>query len=268
MVELEALILSPFRTSISSTRSRDSKLLCRPADRVMTESATTLLSVRSLIDELSADPGTKELGERLSDALDVERALTKDDAKRAERLDRSWRVAKRKHLMAKVMENAVNDVICDYEMRLAEDEEALEYAKTIGSEERQVLSCELGRVCRICISARLDFCIGMNEHITTICRRVLSPFQHMQRFVDRFSKAELEDFLHLPMDVAAGGDDIPAPTLMSLTPADVRPGPLPASTRSYVMERIEERLFGVCEGLLRQLEGQAAGGPEKTLKER
>ena len=78
----------------------------------MTESATTLLSVRSLIDELSADPGTKELGERLSDALDVERALTKDDAKRAERLDRSWRVAKRKHLMAKVMENAVNDVIC------------------------------------------------------------------------------------------------------------------------------------------------------------
>ena len=136
--ELEALILSPIRTSISSKRSRDSKLLCRPADRVMTESATTLLSVRSLIDELSADPGTKELGERLSDALDVERALTKDDAKRAERLDRNWRVAKRKHLMAKVMENAVNDVICDYEMRLAEDEEALEYAKTIGSEERQV----------------------------------------------------------------------------------------------------------------------------------
>ena len=90
----------------------------------------------------------------------------------------------------------------------------------------------------------------------------------MQRFVDRFSKAELEDFLHLPMDVAAGGPDIPAPTLMSLTPADVRPGPLSASTRSYVMERIEERLFGVCEGLLGQLEGQAAGGPEKTLKER
>ena len=110
----------------------------------MTDSTTISLSVRSLLDELSADPGTKELGERLSDALDVERAVTKEDAKRNERVDRDWRAAKRKHLMAKVMENAVNDVICDYEMRLAEDEEALEYAKTIGSEERQVLSCELG----------------------------------------------------------------------------------------------------------------------------
>ena len=95
----------------------------------------------------------------------------------------------------------------------------------------------------------------------------VSPFQHMQRFVDRFSKAELEDFLHLPVDVAAGAD-VPAPTLLSLAPADVRPGPLSASTRSYVMERIEERLFGVCEGLLRQLEGDAAAGQEKTLKER
>ena len=95
----------------------------------------------------------------------------------------------------------------------------------------------------------------------------IALFQHMRRFVERFSKAELEDFLHLPMDVA-GGADVPAPTLLSLTPADVRPGALPASTRSYVMERIEERLFGVCEGLLRQLEGDAAVGPENTLKER
>ena len=38
--------------------------------------------------------------------------------------------------------------------------------------------------------------------------------------------------------------------------------------RSYVMEKIEERLFGVCEGLLRQLEGDGAVGPETTLKER
>ena len=95
----------------------------------------------------------------------------------------------------------------------------------------------------------------------------VSPFQHMHRFVDRFSKAELEDFLHLPMDGTAGAD-VPAPTLLSLTPADVRPGPLPAPTRSYVMERIEERLFGVCEGLLRQVEGGDAAVPEKTLKER
>ena len=117
----------------------------------MTDSTTISLSVRSLLDELSADPGTKELGERLSDALDVERAVTKEDAKRNERVDRDWRAAKRKHLMAKVMENAVNDVICDYEMRLAEDEEALENnsAETIGTEERQVLSCELGCLSRI-----------------------------------------------------------------------------------------------------------------------
>lgn len=94
-----------------------------------------------------------------------------------------------------------------------------------------------------------------------------SQFQHMQRFLDRFSKAELEDFLHLPMDADATAD-CPAPTLLSLTPTDVRPGPLPASTRSYVMEKIEERLFGVCEGLLRQLEGDGAVGPETTLKER
>ena len=89
----------------------------------------------------------------------------------------------------------------------------------------------------------------------------------MQRFLDRFSKAELEDFLYLPMDADATAD-CPAPTLLSLTPTDVRPGPLPASTRSYVMEKIEERLFGVCEGLLRQLEGDGAVGPETTLKER
>ena len=106
----------------------------------MTENATISLSVRSLLEELSADPGTKELGERLADVLDVDKALTKSEAKRSEALDREWRAAKEKHLMAKVMENAVNDVICDYEMRLAEDEEASENlsGKTISTEERQV----------------------------------------------------------------------------------------------------------------------------------
>ena len=97
----------------------------------------------------------------------------------------------------------------------------------------------------------------------------------MEKFLDRFSKAELEDFLHLPMGVAdnavaVNAVDAPAPTLLSLTPVDVRPGPLPAATRAYVTEKIEERLFGVCEGLLRQLEGShvAAGGQERNLKER
>ena len=134
---IKTLKKSASRTSISIKISRDSRLFYR---QIITDSATMLLSVRSLLDELSADPGTKELGERLSDALEVERAVTKDDAKRNERVDRDWRAAKGKHLMAKVMENAVNDVICDYEMRLAEDEEALENnsVKTIGTEERQV----------------------------------------------------------------------------------------------------------------------------------
>ena len=107
----------------------------------MTDSTAISLSVRSLLDELTADPGMKELGERLSDALHVERAVTKEEAKRSERVDRDWKEAKKKYLRAKVMENAINDVILDYEMRLAEDEEALENnsARTIGTEERQVL---------------------------------------------------------------------------------------------------------------------------------
>ena len=97
----------------------------------------------------------------------------------------------------------------------------------------------------------------------------------MEKFLNCFSKAELEDFLHLPMGVAdnaiaVNAVDAPAPTLLSLTPADVRPGPLPTSTRAYVTEKIEERLFGVCEGLLRQLEGGhvAAEGHQRNLKER
>ena len=75
--------------------------------------------------------------------------LTKDDAKNSERVDREWGAAKRKHLFAKVLENAVIDVVGDYDIRIAEEEtEQTNGAKTIDTEERQVLICEVGGIFR------------------------------------------------------------------------------------------------------------------------
>ena len=101
----------------------------------MDDSSKNLRSIRALLDELSAAPGTKDLGDRLSEVLDVTRGVTKDEAKNSERVDREWEAAKRKHLFAKVMENAVNDVVGDYEIRIAEEETE----QTIDTEERQVI---------------------------------------------------------------------------------------------------------------------------------
>ena len=111
----------------------------------MDDSSKNLRSIRAVLDELSAAPGTKDLGDRLSEALDVSRGVTKAEAMNSERVEREWRAAKRRHLFAKVMENAVNDVVGNYEIRIAEeDTEQSNAAKTIDTEERQVFVSEVG----------------------------------------------------------------------------------------------------------------------------
>jgi hypothetical protein len=83
----------------------------------------------------------------------------------------------------------------------------------------------------------------------------------MQRFIDRFAKAQLEDYLYLPMTSVGNTGTTPCPpppSLLSLSPSDVRPNPLPSATRDFVEQRLEDSLFAQCYGLLKQLEGSEA----------
>jgi hypothetical protein len=85
----------------------------------------------------------KDLSDKLSDALDAERGVSQEEVRWSQRVDMEWRAAKKRYLVATVMGNAVNDVIVEHEVRLAEEEEGgvENYSvgsKCIDSEERQV----------------------------------------------------------------------------------------------------------------------------------
>ena len=76
----------------------------------------------------------------------------------------------------------------------------------------------------------------------------------MQRYIDRYYKAQMSDYIHLPGPTSTSGSL--GPTLLSLTPNDVTPDPLQADTRDFIHQKLEQELLEQCYKLLVQMEGK------------
>ncbi len=77
--------------------------------------------VSPLLTSLASLPGMAELAAALTDRLDAATSVPRAELRRNEEVDREWANAKRKFLAAKVVDNALGDLVIDYTVREAED---------------------------------------------------------------------------------------------------------------------------------------------------